>query len=73
MSDDLTLPYKRCPGCLTLKRVDEFSPNKARADGLASHCKLCHKANAKKHRDKIRTELANLRKMASMKFKGAQT
>lgn len=34
---------KRCPKCGDLKEISEFYRNKSRPDGIAGHCKVCHR------------------------------
>lgn len=40
---------KWCPGCEDHKPIEEFAPNKARKDGVQSHCRTHHRANQRKH------------------------
>lgn len=56
---------KRCSRCGQLKTRDEYYNNKARRDGLAVYCKLCHndinKIYNKMHRAKVNHRLAKWR------------
>lgn len=44
---------KLCPKCGQLKSLNDFYPNKARADKYSSYCKLCGRIWAREHKDKI--------------------
>lgn len=40
---------KRCSNCGKQKSIKEFHKNRRKADGLQTHCKICHIATGKKN------------------------
>jgi hypothetical protein len=46
------LPVKRCSKCGQLKRLDDFSKDNTKSDGLRSSCKWCQKQQEQQKRKK---------------------
>lgn len=44
---------KYCPGCNSVKKISDFTSNRARHDNLASHCIMCARELYKKNRKQI--------------------
>jgi hypothetical protein len=60
---------KRCSGCSEDLPLDAFGPNKARRDGLQTHCRPCRSTYSSAYYERTKVRYADVRAAASARAK----